>query len=108
VEHYLFGDLSTSEKVSLPENVRMFSPVTGSGGTIKLNHARYRDIQTFNLEFVFISKGIVTVKSILPVDSQSGHPDPGPALPKLENFTQISLTLDPKESIQFLKSRETR
>jgi vacuolar-type H+-ATPase subunit I/STV1 len=85
--------------------VRIFSPVTGSGGTIKLNHARYRDIQAFNLEFVFITKGIVTVKSILPGELQTDLAELGPSLPRFENFTQISLTLDPKESIQILKSR---
>jgi inner membrane protein len=105
LEHYLFGDLSTSERVSLPENVKIFSPVTGSGGTIELNHARYRDIQMFSLEFAFISKGILTVKSILPAESHPGYSASSPALLKLENFTHISLTLDPKESIEFFKSR---
>jgi len=45
VENYLFGDLSTSDKVSLPENIRIFSPVTGGGGTIKFNYARYQDVR---------------------------------------------------------------
>jgi hypothetical protein len=66
VENYLFGDLSTNDKVSLPENIKIFSPITGGGGAIRLNYARYRDISTFNLEYVFITKGILTVKSILP------------------------------------------
>ena len=105
VESYFFGDLSTTDKVSLPENIRIFSPVTGGGGSIKFNFARYHDISTFNLEYVFITKGILTIKSIVLGKSQDGHPSPGLTLPRLENYTQISLTLDPKESIQFLKGR---
>ena len=96
VENYLFGDLTTSDKVSLPENIRMFSPITGGGGTIKLNYARYHDISTFNLEYVFIAKGILTVKSILPGKIPESHLAQGLTLPRLENFTQISVTLDPK------------
>jgi len=104
-ENYLFGDLSTNDKVSLPENIRIFSPITGGGGTIKLNYARYHDVCTFNLEYVFITKGILTVKSILPGKSLQGRSAPGLTLPKLENYSQISLTLDPKESIEFYKAR---
>lgn len=105
VDNYLFGDLSTNDKVSLPENIRIFSPVTGGGGSIKFNYARYHDICTFNLEYVFITKGILTVKSILPGKSLDSHSAPGLALPKLENYTQISFTLDPKESIEFYNAR---
>jgi inner membrane protein len=105
LENYLFGDLTTADKVSLPENIRMFSPITGGGGTIKLNFARYHDISTFNLEYVFITKGILTVKSILLGSKSEGHPAPGLTLPRLENFSQISFTLDPKESVEFYKSR---
>ncbi|MDP2886760.1 MAG: metal-dependent hydrolase [Ignavibacteria bacterium] len=104
-ENYLFGDLSTNDKVSLPENIRIFSPITGGGGTIKLNYARYHDVCTFNLEYVFITKGILTVKSILPGKSVQSRSAPGLTLPKLENYSQISLTLDPKESIEFYKAR---
>ncbi|MCX6132604.1 MAG: metal-dependent hydrolase [Ignavibacteriales bacterium] len=105
VENYLFGDLATTDKVSLPENIRIFSPVTGGGGTVKFSYARYRDILTFNLEYVFITKGILTVKSILPGKNQESQSSPGLTLPRLENYTQISVTLDPKESIQFCKTR---
>jgi hypothetical protein len=105
VENYLFGDLSTSDKVSLPENIKLFSPVTGGGGTIRLNYARYHDICTFNLEYVFITKGILTVKSIVPGSSQTSPSPQGLTLPKLENFAQISFTLDPKESLEFFKAK---
>jgi hypothetical protein len=105
VENYLFGDLTTGDKVSLPENIRMFSPITGGGGTIKLNYARYHDICTFNLEYVFITKGILTVKSILQGTNSDSHRESGLTLPRLENFSQISFTLDPKESVEFYKTR---
>jgi inner membrane protein len=105
LENYFFGDLSTSDKVSLPENIKIFSPISGGGSTIKFNYARYQDIRTFNLEYVFITKGILTAKSILPGKKQVAQSAPGLTLPRLENYTQVSLTLDPKESIQFFKSR---
>jgi inner membrane protein len=104
-ENYLFGDLSTGDKVSLPENIGIFSPVTGGGGGIKFNYARYRDIRTFNLEYVYITKGILTVKSILPGRIQQSASEVGLTLPKFENYTQISFTLDPKESIVFYKTK---
>jgi membrane-bound metal-dependent hydrolase YbcI (DUF457 family) len=105
VENYIFGDLSTTDKVSLPENIRIFSPVTGGGGTIKFNYTRYQDVRSFNLEYVFITKGILTVKSILPGKSPEVQSAPGLTLPRLENYTQISVTLDPKESMQFYRAR---
>lgn len=105
IDNYLFGDLSTGDKVSLPENIRMFSPVTGGGGAIKFNFARYHDIITFNLEYVFVTKGILTVKSILPGNHHQSQSSPGLTLPRLENYSQISVPLDPKESMQFIKSR---
>ena len=105
IDNYLFGDLSTGDKVSLPENIRMFSPVTGGGGAIKFNFARYHDIITFNLEYVFVTKGILTVKSILPGNHHQSQSSPGLTLPRLENYSQMSVPLDPKESMQFIKSR---
>jgi len=104
-ENYFFGDLSTADKVSLPENIRIFSPVTGAAGAIKFNYARYSDIRTFNLEYVFITKGILTVKSIIIGKTSADRPSSGVSLPKFENYTQISFTLEAKESVVFFKSQ---
>ncbi|MGB2867272.1 MAG: metal-dependent hydrolase [Bacteroidota bacterium] len=105
LEQYFFGDLTTTDKVSLPENIQLFSPITGSGGAIKFNYATYSDIRSFNLEYVFISKGILTVKSILSGMPGSTTDSLPVSLPKIDNFTQSSFTLDSRESIVFLKHR---
>ena len=104
-DNYFFGDLSTSDKVSLPENIRMFTPVTGSGSTIRLNFATCDDIYTFNLEYIFITKGILTIKSISRRKLPAAIDESGSSLPKLEKFTQISAMLDAKESVTLLKAR---
>ncbi len=104
-ENYFFGDLSTTDRVSLPENIRMFTPVTGSGGTIRLNYATFADIRAFNLEFVYITKGIVTIRSVStlrsPGDVTPSHPD----LPMLENFARISAALDPGDSVDLIRQK---
>ena len=90
VENYFFGDIATMDKVSLPENIRLFSPITGSGGEIKLNFATLNDIREYNLEFVFVTKGMLTIKSISPLPPNGNPAPPGLALPKFDNFAQLS------------------
>jgi hypothetical protein len=104
-ENYFFGDLSTADKVSLPENIRIFSPVTGSAAAIKFNFARYADIRSFNLEYVFITKGILTVKSTLIGRTSQDHSTTGVTLPKFENYAQISFNLEAKESAVFYRAK---
>ncbi len=104
-ETYFFGDLQTIDKVSLPENIRIFTPVTGGGNSIKFNYATTEDIRTFSLEPVFITKGILTIKTIIKRDTLGGVITNNASFPKLENTTQLSITLEPKETITFLKQK---
>jgi inner membrane protein len=103
LENYFFGDLTTSDKVSLPENIRIFSSITGGGGSIKFNYARYHDIHAFNLEYAFITKGILTIKSIHPETDLAATSTA--SLPRFEDYAQIPFTLDAKESIAFFKAK---
>jgi inner membrane protein len=104
-ENYFFGDLVAADKVAVPENIKLFSPVTGSSNTIKFNYATVEDILTYNLESVFISKGILTIKTIAKRDTVAMESSSIPLYPKMENYVQLSITLDPKETITFLKQK---
>jgi len=102
-ENYFFGDLLSMDKVAVPENIKLFSPVTGSSNTIKLNYATVEDILTYNLESVYISKGILTIKTISKRDTASASISASPIYLKMENYAQLSIILDPKETITFVK-----
>ncbi len=104
-DNYFFGDLNTLDKVSLPENIKLFTPITGSGNAVKFNFATYDDIRLYNLESVFITKGILTVKSNEYRDTTARSLRTNAAFPRVENYAQLSITLEPKESITFLKER---
>jgi len=104
-ENYFFGDLLAMDKVAVPENIKLFSPVTGSSNTIKFNYATVEDILTYSLESVFISKGILTIKTITKRDTIATEMSSIPLYPKMENYAQLSITLDPKETINFLKQK---
>jgi len=104
-ENYLFGDLSTSEKISLPENIRMFTPITGEGRIIKLNYATYNDIRAFDIGHVFITKGILTIKSIFTSAAGKEGRAAVNAFPLPATIARIFFTLEAGESIEFLKQR---
>jgi hypothetical protein len=104
-ENYLFGDLSTTDKISLPENIRMFTPITGEGSVIKLNYATYDDICAFGIGDVFITKGILTIKSIITSPAAKGRGSPANAPPPPGRFSRISFTLEPGETIEFFKQK---
>lgn len=99
IENYFFGDIATMDKVSLPENIRLFSPVTGSGGDIKFNFATLNDIREYNLELAFVTKGMLTIKSISPFPPSGNPAYGGPALPKFENYAQLSYLIEPADSL---------
>lgn len=104
-ENYFFGDLLSMDKVVVPGNIKLFSPVTGSSNTIKFNYATVEDILMYNLESAFISRGILTIKTISKRDTASIIASSNSLYPKLENYVQLSIVLDPKETITFLKQK---
>jgi len=104
-ENYFFGELTTTDKVSLPENIKLFCPISGSSNIIKFNFATYDDIRDFNLEYVFIAKGLLTIKSIITDSSVNVSQINNLIIPRPENYVQLSVVLNAKESINFLKNR---
>jgi inner membrane protein len=104
-ENYFFGDLLAADKVAVPENIEIFSPVSGGGNSIKFNYATIEDILIYNLESVLISKGIITIKTITKRDTSKLGALSIPLYPKMENYAQLSITLDQKETITILKQK---
>jgi hypothetical protein len=103
-EHFLFGDLTVSEKVSLPENIRVFTPVAGAGELIKFNYATCDDIRACNLEQVLVTKGIVTVKTI--VTSGAMLRDTTHDLFRaFDAYARVASLIDPGDSVVILKQR---
>jgi hypothetical protein len=94
--------LSTGDKVSLPENIRVFTPVSGGGGLIRFNYATCDDIRACDLEHVFIAKGVVSVKTITRGDSAHSGATVE-ALPGLENYSRVTFLVEPKDSMTILK-----
>lgn len=103
-EHYLFGDLSTSDRVSLPENIRVFTPISGAAGLIKFNYATSGDIRAYNLENIFVTKGVLTVKTI--VVGRAALPDTIPeGLHRLKNYVRVTSLSERRDSMIVLKMR---
>ncbi len=127
-ESRLFGALSSGDPLSIPQESNTFSLISGSFSTVKFNYATYRDIQRLNLENIFITKGTLTVRTVLKKEETSLSPDlqpsalrpmphalgpmlsatppmphaPGSMPPAAPTFLQLSFELDPKESIDLL------
>jgi len=100
---YLFGDLFPMGTVSLPENIRVFTPISGAAGRIRFNYATMGDIMNSNLEDVFVSKGILTIKSIVKGSPAINLDTAGASLTGLNNYVQIGAVAEPKESLVVLK-----
>jgi hypothetical protein len=100
--NYLFGDLSTSDRVSLPENIRLFTPVSGTMGLIRFNYATCDDIRAQDLENILITKGVLTIKTIRPAGP--GKPDTASSVaPGYESYIRVVSAIDPKDSLMVLK-----
>ena len=67
--------------------------------------ATAEDIRTYNLEMAFITKGILTIKTIIKRDTVEGELSDNALFPKMENFAQLSIILEPKETITFLRQK---
>jgi len=73
-ESFLFGELTATEPVSLPEHLRTFNPVTGSAKTVRFSYARSSDIRERHLENVLVERGMITVKTVRTEQfADSGH-----------------------------------
>jgi hypothetical protein len=97
-EHYLFGEVTTADRFSLPARGTLFSPVTGSGSTIRFNYATWADIRRFGLGYVLVSRGVLTVRSVM----RGGAPG-RPAQDRSEDVSVLTLTVAASESVEYVK-----
>src|SRR5262249_2281993 len=89
--------------VSLPEHIRMFTPVAGGGTSIRLNYATPDDIRSFNLEYAFITKGILTIKSISTKNGGGAVDSLDAPMAGSGNIVQVAVFLNAGESATILK-----
>ena len=98
-ENFLFGELATLEKVSLPPDTKAFTPVSASGSLLKLNYATLRDIENLCLDPIYVTKGTITVRAtrispVSPVPAPDVHPDP---------IVELSYTIEPRDTVILLR-----
>jgi inner membrane protein len=98
-ENQFFGELSTADQFALFRERNEFSPVTGSAGTLRLNYAFYSDIKKLGLENLFITRGILSVRTVTagaePDTLETGTPSGSP-------FVRVSFQVDPREPLELL------
>jgi len=68
-DHRLFGELRTDERLPVQRESKWFNPVTVSSGKITLQFATMEDIREGGLDSVFITGGVVTVRTTMTLDS---------------------------------------
>jgi inner membrane protein len=102
-ENHFFGTLTTGDPFSILQDTREFAPVSGSSGSIRFNHGSYDEIRELGLENLLITRGVLTVRTVIPIhDSsltslaslQGDHSGPLPVL------VQGSFPSESKASIQ--------
>jgi hypothetical protein len=98
----LFGLLNSNEPVAIPQETREFLTIAGTGSTLRFHFASYEDIRRLNLENVYISRGILTIRTLI---SSNVHQKPlvPPADSSLAfgSFHSISVEVDSRETIEF-------
>jgi membrane-bound metal-dependent hydrolase YbcI (DUF457 family) len=70
-ENQLFGALSTRDQFSLPQNARPFESITSFAGALNLHYATPEEITLYHLESIFVEKGMLTVRTVIPVAAES-------------------------------------
>jgi membrane-bound metal-dependent hydrolase YbcI (DUF457 family) len=70
-ESQLFGSLSTRDEFSLPQNARPFESITSYAGALNLHYATLEEIRLYRLETIFVDKGVLTVRTVIPVSAES-------------------------------------
>jgi hypothetical protein len=70
-ENQLFGSLTTRDPVSLPENARAFQSISVTGGMVSLKFATPEELTLHNLHSVFVERGFLTVRTVIPLAAES-------------------------------------
>ena len=70
-ENQLFGSLTTRDPVSLPENARAFQSLSVTGGILNLRFATPEELTLHRLQSVFVERGYLTVRTVIPLTAES-------------------------------------
>jgi membrane-bound metal-dependent hydrolase YbcI (DUF457 family) len=90
-ENQLFGSLSTRDQFSLPQNARPFESITSFAGTLNLHYATPEEITLYHLESIFVEKGMLTVRTVIPVAAESLSASAPPVDPAGHGYAACSL-----------------
>jgi membrane-bound metal-dependent hydrolase YbcI (DUF457 family) len=102
-ENHLFGTLTTADPFSILQDTREYASISGGSSSIRFNHASYDEIRELGLDNLLITRGVLTVRTIIPIQDSSlaspegpieEHSGPVPVL------VQGSFPGEPKASIQ--------
>jgi membrane-bound metal-dependent hydrolase YbcI (DUF457 family) len=104
-EHHLFGHLNASEPITLPQETQEFLTISGTGSALRFHFASYNDIRRLRLENVYITRGILTVRTI----HSSGIARKETALPNAPDtshgsFHSITFEVDSRETVEYSAS----
>jgi membrane-bound metal-dependent hydrolase YbcI (DUF457 family) len=103
-EHHLFGHLNASEPVTLPQETQEFLTITGTATALRFHFASYDDIRRLRLENTFITRGILTVRTIH--SAQTPKPDPVQlsTVDTTSSFHSITFDVDSRETVEYAVS----
>ena len=100
-ETLFFGEVHVHGHVNLPEEGVVFSPITGSGGAIRLSYASAADVKALALDPVFVDEGVLTARTL--VTRRPGRDSAGLAIRGLGEYALESFACDPKDSLRLLR-----
>ena len=96
-EGYCFGSLVLAEDVSVPEDPRLFRPVTARGSVLTLNYATMNDLDALGMDALVVLAGRVTLRA------RYADGGGGAAAPFGERFVHVGAVVAPGESLELLK-----
>jgi hypothetical protein len=77
-ENQLFGSLTTRDPVSIPENARAFQSISVRGALLDLRYATIDELTLHRLQSVFVERGFLTVRTVIPLAAESLAVGAGP------------------------------
>lgn len=104
-EHHLFNHLNASEPVTLPQETQEFLTITGTGTALRFHFASYDDVRRLRLDNVFITRGILTVRTIhLTQTAKTDHVQPSTLDTSHSSFHSITFEVDSRETVEYAVS----
>jgi membrane-bound metal-dependent hydrolase YbcI (DUF457 family) len=102
-EAQFFGELKTPDPFAVPQDGNEFLSISGSGGSIKFSYASYDDIRKMGLENLFINKGTLTMRTLIPETEVGDSNRAGAA--QFARYSRVSFQIDIKEPLELLIAR---